>query len=97
MDMDRSFVCSYEPGKLRLSNHNNTEHFFGFCLQVFRKALPPHRVDCLASVENKRKVSFPSTQRQWIVDSIDCTDENSFSAEEIKLIWFDLRAIKDGR
>ena len=27
----------------------------------------------------------------WIADSIDCTDDNSFSAEKMKLHWFDLK------
>ena len=41
-----SFVCSYEPGTLRLSNRSNTEHIFGFSLQVFRQPGPPQRGDC---------------------------------------------------
>ena len=35
-----------EPGTLHLSNQTNAEHFFGFCLQHFRQAGPPQRVDC---------------------------------------------------
>ena len=34
------FVSLYETGTLRLFNNTNTEHFFGFCLQVFREAGP---------------------------------------------------------
>ena len=29
---------AYKQGALHLSNHTNTEHFFGFCFQVFRQA-----------------------------------------------------------
>ena len=28
---------------------------------------------------------------KWIADSIDLTDDNSFSVEKIKLHWFDLK------
>ena len=28
---------------------------------------------------------------KWIADFIDCTDDNSFSVEKIKLHWFDLK------
>ena len=41
----------YEPGTLRLSNHTNAEYFLWFCLQVFRHAGPPQRVDCLPNLE----------------------------------------------
>ena len=54
-------VGSYEPGTLRLSDHTNAEHFFWFCLQVFCQVGPPQRVDCLASMGNKRRVYFPRT------------------------------------
>ena len=54
-------VGSYEPGTLRLSDHTNAEHFFGFCLQVFCQAGPPQRVDYLASRGNKRRLYFPRT------------------------------------
>ena len=47
-----NILCLYEPGTLRLSNHINAEHFFGFCLLAFRQAGPPQRVDCLALTEN---------------------------------------------
>ena len=40
----------------------DTEHFFGFCLQVFLLAGPPLRVDCLALMGNMRNGSFPRTQ-----------------------------------
>ena len=40
----------------------DTEHFFGFYLQVFPLAGPPLRVDCLALMGNMRQVSFPRTQ-----------------------------------
>ena len=40
------YIRSNEPGILKQSNHTNSEHlFFGFCLQVFHHAGPPH---CLA-------------------------------------------------
>ena len=55
-------VCSYEPDTL--SHHINAEHFFGFCLQVFRQSGPPQRADYLALMVNKRKVSFPRRQRR---------------------------------
>ena len=44
--------------------HHRRAPFFGFCSQVFRQTGPPQRVDCLASVRNKRKVSFPRIQRR---------------------------------
>ena len=44
-----TFVCSYEAGTLRLTNHTNTEHFFGFCLQVFYQAEPPHSLRLLGT------------------------------------------------
>ena len=58
----RLFACSFKPGTLRMSDHTNAEHFFGFCLQVFCHAEPPKRVACLATIGNKRKESFPWTQ-----------------------------------
>ena len=36
----------------------------GFCSQDFRQAGPLQRVDCLAPMENNRRVSFPRTQRR---------------------------------
>ena len=42
-----------------LSNHTNAEHFLGSCLRFFHQAGPPQRVDSLAPIGNKRKVSFP--------------------------------------
>ena len=91
MEKDRLFVCSYEPGTLRLSNHTNAEQlFFGFYLG---QAGPPQLVDYLARMGNKCKVSFPRTQSQWIADSIDFTDDNLFSEQKIKLNLFDLNFI----
>ena len=37
--------------------------FWGFCLQVLRKAGSPQRVNCLAPMGNMCKVSLPRTQR----------------------------------
>ena len=51
--------------------HQRRASFSGFCLQVFRPAGPPPRVNCLPRMGNKREVSFLRTQRQWIADSID--------------------------
>ena len=56
---------------LRLSNHNNAEQFFGLCLQVFRQAGPPQRVDRLAQMGNNRKVFFPKTQRRIASSGIE--------------------------
>ena len=41
----------------------STKHFFRFCLQVYRQAELPRRVNHLALMENKLEVSFPTTQR----------------------------------
>ena len=50
----RMLVCAYEPGTLPLPNSPITtptqSTFFGFYLQVFRRAGPPKRVDRLASM-----------------------------------------------
>ena len=39
--------------------------FFGFCLQVFRQAGPPQRVDFLAPMGSRRKVFSPTTHCQF--------------------------------
>ena len=43
-----TIISSYEPGSPRQSHHTNAEHFFWLCLQVFRQAGPPRRIDSLA-------------------------------------------------
>ena len=58
------FARSYEPGTLHLSNLINAGHFFWFCLQVFRQAGPPQRVDCLGPIRNRCKRPFPRIQRR---------------------------------
>ena len=45
--------------------------FSGFCLQVFRQARPSKRKNCLASIRNKRKMSFQSTQRRTASSGIE--------------------------
>ena len=32
---------------------------------------------------------------KWIADSIDCTDDNPFSVENIKLHWLDMKFINE--
>ena len=59
-------VCSYEPGTLLLSNYTKAEQFFEFSLQVSRQAGPAQRVDCLAPLENKRKVTLSRPQRRTV-------------------------------
>ena len=56
--------CALPTSALHLSNHTNEKQCFGFCLHAFRQAGPPQRVDCLAPMGNRRKVSFPRTQRR---------------------------------
>ena len=62
---------SYEPGTLLLSNWTNAEHFFKFCSQVSHQAGPPQRVDCLAPIRNKSKVSLPRPQRRITSSGIE--------------------------
>ena len=50
-------VRSYEPNTLRLITPTESV-LFGFCLRVFHQAEPPHRVDCSAPMNNKRKRVF---------------------------------------
>ena len=56
-----SVVQACESGTPRPSNHKMQSTPFGFCLQVFRLAAPPQRVDLETPMGNKRSVSFPRT------------------------------------
>ena len=49
---------------LTIATHNA---LFWFSLRVFRQARPLQRINCLALLENNRKVSFPRTQ--WCIVS----------------------------
>ena len=60
--MIESFVGLHEPG-VSVYLTTPTQSTFFVCLQVFCQAGPPQLVDSLASIRNKRKVSFQGQRR----------------------------------
>ena len=59
-----------------LTTSTQSIHLFWFCLQVFRQAGPPNRIDCLSQWGNKRQVSFPTTHRRITISEIEAGASN---------------------
>ena len=69
----KSTVCSFawtERSALALT-HQDKAPFLGSACKSFVRLGPPQRVDCLASIENKRKMSFPRTQERITSSGIE--------------------------
>ena len=73
------FVRSYESGTLRLSNHTKAEHLFLVLLASLLSGWTTTTGRLLGPNGDKRKVSFPRTQRRIARTRIEPGVSNQFS------------------